>query len=979
MKKKITFLIVSALLVSIMTFAGTKPIPPKRAVTLTDISGKVSDEKGNPLAGATIKEKGTANSTAALNDGSFKLKVSAIPAILQISFVGYEPKQITIEAATDILIQLQPSSSSLSDVVVIGYGTAKKKDLTGSVTTISSEDFSSGTITSPENLIAGKVAGLSITPGSGQPGSAAAIYIRGISSLNANQRPLFVVDGTPLDQDGITGSSNPLALINPNDIESFTVLKDASAAAIYGSRASGGVILITTKKGKSGGKVNVTYSTNNSVSVISKSIPVLSAGQFRQIVDSMGTPAQKAYLGTSNTNWTRAIFHPALTTDNNLSFSGGIHNLPYRLSLGYLNQDGTLRTGNYERYTSALSLNPSFFTNHLNISVNLKGSMEKDRIADSNDAITNAAYFDPTQPIHLSSSPYGGYFEYIDPTTGFVNSKNPINPFDYLQQNNRSRANKLIASVQADYRFHFLPELRANLNLAVENTNGFYSSYSPLTEAAVVQSGGHTGSSQETKRNKTAEFYLDYNKNLKSIKSDIDVTAGYGFYDYKYGIPTNSDRNLKGDTTGVNVADSAQNTLISFYARLQYKWNNHLFITGTIRTDGSSRFAPQSRWGTFPSGAIAYQFIDNATPIISSLKLRVGYGITGQQDIGSNYGYIPSYTVSASNSRYGFGDQFVSTVTPGGYNSDLKWESTATTNLGIDYSMFNDRISGSLDVYDKKTSNMLVYANLPAGANLVSSIFQNIGNMENKGVEFSINATPIQTSAFKWTLNYNVSYNQNKVTKLTQYPDPSFQGYPVGPVQTIKVGYPAYSFFTYKQLYNSSGKPIEGSYKDFDNNGIINSDDQYVGKSPLPKYVMGLSSNFQYKKFNFGFVARANIGNYAYNSDAAGEGDYNWMLGTFLAPVNAPASLLKTQFKSLQTYSDYYVQNASFLKIDNINAGYDFGKIFSNTINLTVSAVVQNAFTFTRYTGVDPEVSGGFDSALYPRSRVFNLALKFQY
>ena len=980
MTKKFTFLLFFVLLASSIAFAGTRtPVAGGLAIQAITITGKVTDEKGTPLPGATVTEKGTNNATATQNDGTFTLKLTSKSSVLVVKFVGYEAREVLIGTQEKMIIQLQPSSASLNDVVVIGYGSAKKKDLTGSVTTVTEKDFSTGTIVSPENLIAGKVAGLSITPGSGQPGAAASIYIRGISSLNANQRPLFVVDGVPLDQDGITGSTNPLALINPNDITSFTVLKDASAAAIYGSRASGGVILITTRKGEAGGKVNLTFSSNNSLAQVTKAIPVLTTQQFRQIVDSLGSADQKAYLGNANTNWSNAIFHTAFTTDDNLNLSGGVKDLPYNLSFGHLDQNGTLKTSSYERYTGALSLNPSFFTHHLNISVNLKGSIEKDRIADANDAISNSAYYDPTQQVHSSTSPFGGYFEYIDPSTGYVNSKNPYNPAGYLQENNRSRANKLIASIQADYRFHFLPELRANLNMAVENTNGHYSYYSPLTQASVAQSGGAEGATQESKRNKTVEFYLDYNKTFKSIKSNIDVTAGYGYYDYKYGIPGYVDRNLNGDTTGVNTADSAQNTLISYYARVQYKFNDRLFITGTIRTDGSSRFAPQHRWGTFPSGAIAYQFIQNATPVLSSLKLRVGYGITGQQDIGSDYAYIPAYTLSASNSKYGFGDSFVSTVTPGGYNTDLKWESTATANFGIDYALFNNRISGSLDVYQKKTSNMLVDANLPAGANLVSSIYQNIGNMTNKGVEFSISATPVKTDKFQWDINYNVSYNENKVTKLTQYAQPDFEGYTIGSVQTIKVGYPAYSFFTYKQLYNTAGKPIEGSYKDFDGNGIINSSDDYVGKSSLPKYVMGLSSNFRYEKFNFGFVARVNLGNYVYNSNAAAEGDYTWMLGTFLAPVNASSSILKTQFKTLQTYSDYYIENASFLKIDNINAGYDFGKIFNSQLDLTLSAVVQNAFVFTKYSGVDPEVSGGLDADLYPRSRIYNLALKVKF
>ncbi|HEY8397018.1 MAG TPA: SusC/RagA family TonB-linked outer membrane protein, partial [Flavihumibacter sp.] len=918
------------------------------------VQGRVLDEKGQPLFGATVDEKGKSNSTTTGADGRFSLEVSGSESVLTISFVGYKTMEVKVGNQTSIEVRMTLANDSLSDIVVIGYGTVKKKDVTGSVVTVDSKDFLPGTVTSAENLLAGKVPGLSVTPGSGAPGSGAAIYIRGISSLNANQRPLIVVDGIPLDGNGITGSVNTLGLINPNDIEAISVLKDASATAIYGSRASGGVILITTKKGSRGNKLNVTFNSNNALAVKTKSLDVLSANQFRAIIDTIGSPEQKAALGNANTNWNDEIFRPAFVTDNSLSLSGGIRNLPYRLSIGQLNQNGTLRTGYYNRYTGKLTINPSLLNNHLNVTVNLLGSLERNRIADE-DAINAAAIYAPTQPVYMEGSPYGGYFEYIDPD-GFVNAKNPFNPMGILQSLKKSSANKFMGNIVADYRFHFLPELRANLNLAVENTDGKYSEYHPLTQASYARSGGSRYAREQGKRNKTAEFYLNYNKAFRSIKSTVDLTAGYGYYDFKYGVPAYVSTNLNGDVIWTNNADSAQNTLISYYLRLNYKFNDRLMLTGTVRTDGSSRFAPATRWGTFPSGALAYQFINNPNSKLNSLKARIGYGITGQQDIGSYYAYIPTYTIAPTNNAYYINGNFINGYTPGGYNTGLKWESTSIANFAVDFGLFNNRLSGSLEFYKKKTSDMLINAKLPAGANLASSIFQNIGSMENTGVEFSINSTPVKTKNFQWDANFYITYNENKVTKLTQYSQPDFQGYPVGSVQIIKVGYPAYSFISYQQRYDK-GKPIENGYVDFNGDGIINADDRYIGKSPLPKYIMGFSSSVQYKKFNAGLVARANMGNYVYNNYAAAAGHQTWMAGTFLTAVNASSSILQTNFKTLQTYSDYYIQNASFLKFDNISAGYHVGKILNNVADLTISAVVQNAIVFTKYSGVDPEIA----------------------
>jgi iron complex outermembrane receptor protein len=886
--------------------------------------------------------------------------------------------------------------------VVTGYGTAKRKDLTGSIATITSKDFNKGSITTPEQLIAGKVAGVQITSNGGAPGSGSTIRIRGGASLNASNDPLIVIDGVPIDNNGISGVANPLALINPNDIESFNILKDASATAIYGSRASNGVIIIVTKKGKAG-KMRFNFSTQYSLSTLPKQADVLSPADFRAYVNAHGTPAQIALMGNANTNWQDEIYKNASTTDNNLSMSGSLKNLPYRVSLGYLNQDGILRTGNIQRKSASVTLNPKFFKDHLKIDLNLKGSINNSRFADEG-AIGTAVRFDPTQSVHSSAKRYGGYFEWLDPssTTG-LRKLAPLNPVGLLEQRtDKSEVKRSIGNIQFDYKIHFFPDLHVNLNLGYDVSKGEGTVVIPDSAASAylrspdAKHGGVNNKYLQKKSNTLLEAYLNYVKDFKSINSRVDAVAGYSYQDFSttnYNYP-----DFTTDGTVISSPsfsfDKPENRLISFFGRLNYAYKGKYLLTGTVRRDGSSRFTEAHRWGWFPSGAFAWRikeenFLKKIT-VLSDLKLRLGYGETGQQDGIGNYDYIPRYAQANEQAQYQFGSTFYTLYRPSGYNPNLKWEQTATYNAGIDYGFLNNRITGSIDFYLKKTKDLLSVVDQPAGTNFSNKILANIGNMENRGVEFTINTQVVRNKTLTWDLGFNITYNKNEITKLTFTNDPNFPGNLVGgiaggvgsTIQIHSVGYPKSSFYVYQQIYDKSGKPIESLFEDRNRDGLINVDDLYRYKAPDPDVFLGAYSNASWKKWNAGFSLRANFGNYMYNNRFSNTGVQRNIIDPLGFLANGSSNLLETNFTGngdKYLLSDYYIANASFLRMDNINIGYNAGDIVRKNTNLRIGANVQNVFTITKYKGVDPEVSGGIDNNFYPRPRIFVINLNLDF
>ncbi len=956
------------------------------------VTGNVKNEKGEAVDFASVRIQGTQMGTVTDSKGNFSI-AAPVDALLLISHIGYDT--VALKAQARMTIVLIASTGTLTDVVVIGYGTQKRKELTGSVATVTAKDFQQGSITTPEQLISGKIAGVSVTSNGGAPGAGSVIRIRGGASINASNDPLIVIDGVPLSGNNIYGASNSLSLINPSDIESFTVLKDAAATAIYGSRASNGVILITTKKG-AGKKPVINFNTQVSASTLARKLDLQTADEFRQYVDSLGggtfdnVTTYKSLLGDANTDWQDEIYRTALSTDNNISVSGSYKNLPYRFSAGYLNQDGLLETDNLQRFSGGISLNPRLLNNHLKIDINIKGAINKSHFANQQ-AISSAMYFDPTQPVR-ATSPYGNYFEWASTDVGSgsvtLNKLAPRNPVALLDlYRNLSNVQRSYGNIQFDYMLPFLPELHANLNLGYDVAKGEGKIDVPALAAQNFLDGGQHNKYSNKINNKVGEFYLSYVKDLKELKSNITATAGYGYYN---NLSTNDNYpNLRanGDTIPGSkplfLLDKPENTLISYYGRLIYTFNTKYILAASIRTDGSSKFAKDTRWGTFPSLALTWRinredFLQNSRTL-SDLKLRLSYGVTGNQDGIYNYPYQSIYSLSGNGSNVLFGNTYYSMGTPAAYDASIKWEQTSTYNAGLDFGFLNNRISGSFDIYSKKTKDLLNTIPIPAGSNFSSTILTNVGNLENQGMELQINATPISHGSFTWDLSFNAAYNKNKITKLTATNDPTYPGTLTGNgiIQINSIGYSTNSFYVYKQEY-FKGKPVEGVYADINGDGIINQSDLYRYQSPFPKYTLGFSTQLTYKKWVLSTVLRSNIDNYVYNNITTGAVRSN-VLNPLGYLANSLSDIYNTQFINGQGQSDYYIQNASFLKMDNLGLAFNAGKVMGDKVNLRVSANCQNVFTVTKYKGIDPEIFGGIDNTIYPRPRIFVLGVNLQF
>ncbi|MBB5394791.1 TonB-dependent receptor [Mucilaginibacter sp. AK015] len=962
------------------------------------VSGKVLDETGQPLPGATILIKGTTRSIATDVNGNFTFtNVSGGSVTLSASFVGFTTldKTVSVAGNTTVNFQLVPDAQKLNEVVVIGYGSAEKKNLTGSITTVSSKDFQKGTITTPEQLIQGKVAGVNIVSNSGAPGSGSVIRIRGGASLNASNDPLIVVDGVPFSGNSIGNAPSPLSLINPNDIETFTVLKDANATAIYGSRASNGVVLITTKKAGSGAAV-INFSTNNSIATVARKVNVLSAGQIRDYVNNQPNATYndgKKYsdlLGSSNTDWQDEIYQPAFSTDNNLSVAGSVKGIPYRVSFGYLNQEGVLITSKLRRGTGAITLSPKFFTNHLKVDLSVKGSLSSSQYPNDN-AIGNAIQFDPTQPVNADNA-FGNYYEWI---AGAVPNPNaPRNPVGLIKlQNNHGNAQRSFGNARLDYSFHFLPELHANLNVGYDISKGYGGTFIPEYAAQSYSTKGSSTKRKNTETNKFSEFYLNYAHDVASIKSRFDVTAGYGYYDDATTDFYYSSYNALGDvlTTPVFPFAVQQNKLLSYYGRFTYTYNDKYILQGTMRADASSKFSADNRWGYFPSvgftwRAISEDFLKDSK-VLSDLKLRLSYGETGNKDGIGNYDYLSKYYANTNQGQYQIGDEFYNYYSPAAYDPDLRWETTTTYNAGLDYGILDGKLYGSVDVYYKKTKDLLSTINIPVGINFSNLLTTNVGNMEVRGVEGSLNYVAIRNKDITWNLGFNIAYNKRKVTNLTLNPDPGSKvgagDIAGGTGVTLKynaVNQVPGSFFVYQQVYDDNGKPLEGVYVDRDNNGVINTADQYFYKAPDPNITMGFNTAFTYKKWTVSTVLRANLGNYVYDNVSSNFGIRSNILSPSGLINNAGTDILFTNFQNNQYMSDYYVKNASFLKMDNFGVSYDFGRIIkSSKTNFRVSANCQNVFVVSNYKGLDPELVSGIDYNLYPRPRTFTLGLNVSF
>jgi TonB-linked SusC/RagA family outer membrane protein len=953
------------------------------------VKGHVNDEQGKDFQGVSVRAKSSNISTITDAKGDFSIKVKDNSEILVFSHIGYSSKEISA-GLNPMVVVLHSSITVMNDVVVVAYGTTKKSDLTGSVTAISSKDFQKGQFSSPDQLIVGKAPGVQVTTSGGDPGAGATIRIRGGTSLNASNDPLFVIDGVPYDNNGIVGALNPLSLINQNEIESINILKDASAAAIYGSRASNGVIIVTTKKG-SGGKLSINFSSSNSAAQNVRNVNYLSADQFRTLVknsDYIGD-AQKAILGTANTNWQNEIFHSAFSTDNNITFSGGIKSLPYRLTYGYLDQNGLLKRNDFSRNSVNLNLSPKFFSDHLTININAKYANVK-----NNFSSRGGLNFDPTQPLRSGNEDWGGYFEYLLPDGSLhpYTSRNPLGTI--YSVDNTSNVNRFVGNIQLDYKFHFLPQLHANANIALDKANSDGVFYAPATSASYFfnrKSGGKYNEFGQHKKSKLFEYNLNYKSEIKPIRSKVEALAGYSYQDWLTRTPTFADLSAnKKDTISLpGIPGFNRNTLISFYGRLNYNLMDRYLLTATIRRDGSSRFSPQTRWGNFPSAAFAWKikeedFLKNNN-FITDLKLRLGWGITGQQDGIADFSYQPAYQYGDNAAQYRFGNSYIPVARPQGFDNNLKWEQTTTQNIGMDLAVLNNRISLNADYYIKDTKDLLAVVPISAGTNFTNQLLTNVGSIKNRGLELGFNAEIVKTENFKLSVAANfTAILENRITKLQLIKDPNFNGTDVGFVdfsfvQKNSIGYRPNTFFMYKQLYDAKGKPIEGGYEDRNGDGIINDKDKFWTHSPDPTKYYGFSTSLSYKKWSGGFALHGSVGNYLYNYVNASQGNFDALKGTSTNLNNVTADILNTGFKSKQTWSDYFLENAAFLRMDNVNVGYNFGKIHNSNFNLRVSATCQNVFLITKYKGLDPERTNGIDTDTYPRPRTYILGVYLDY
>lgn len=1006
--KKVAFLLLLVFLSLSTTFA-------QQSGSFT-VRGNVSDTKGESSIGASVVEKGTANGTATDIDGNFHLNVSSPQAVLVVSYLGYITQEIPVGGKNRINFVLHEDSEKLDEVVVIGYGSVKKSDATGSVVAIKIDEENKGLSTSPQDLLSGKIAGVSVTSKGGRPGEGADIRIRGGSSLSASNDPLIIIDGVIMSND-LAGSSNALSTLNPADIETFTVLKDASSTAIYGSRASNGVILISTKKGVAG-KLKVAYNGNLSISTKRNSVDVMNANEYRNfIAERFKYDSRKdivlAKLGTANTNWQDEVFRTALSTDHNISVYGSLgKTVPFRSSIGYTSDEGILLTSKMERVTGSLSLTPTFFDDHLKLNVNARGTFSHTRFAEAG-AIGAAVAFDPTQEVK-NGSIWGGYFTWTD-SEGESSSIATKNPVAMLKmQNNRANVRNFTGNVQADYKLHFFPDLRLNVNLAVDvaSTGGtdFKNPFNPTVyNQNAIQSGSRKNFTN-LKNDQLLETYAQYQKEVKDIKSKFDVMGGYSWQHYKrtsdeiswYVSKDDQVSNLGLINPDFDAKKFKEYYLLSYFGRFNYTFNDKYLFTFTLRNDGSSRFNKDNRWGIFPSTALAWKMKEESflkdVEVMSDLKLRLGWGKTGQQDLGDDYYYpsYPYYQTGNGQAMYPMGYNengsinWVNQMRPTGYNPDLKWETTTTWNAGLDYGFLNNRINGSIDFYYRKTTDLLnKEAVVAAGTSVAEVLPQNIGSLTNRGVELSINARPIVSKDLQWIVNFNLTYNKSKITKLEDHAPEGYKGALQGSTggdggqqpQIYQKGYAPLTFYVYEQVYDSNGKPLEGVYVDRNKDGVIDENDRYYYKKPAPDVTMGFSSKWNYKNWDFGFNGRVSLGNYVYNAAAANSAELAltsiYSNSIFLS--NRPKSALSTNFENKQLLSDYYVQNASFLKIDNITLGYTFSKLFNKNSTMRVYGTVQNPIVITKYDGLDPEVFNGIDHDLYPRPLMFMFGVNLNF
>lgn len=952
------------------------------------VSGTVTESAtGLPVPGVNIIVKGTNTGTTTDFDGYYSIDGITNDDILVFSFLGFTTQEIPYQGQTTLNVQLNENAAALEEVVLIGYGSTTKQDATGAVEKISPEQFNQGAVISPEQLISGKSAGVRITPSS-EPGGGSEIRIRGGSSLSGNNSPLIVVDGIPLDQRGVQGVRNQLNAINPNEIEDFVILKDAAATSIYGSRASNGVILITTKKGILESDFTISYDLKTSFGEITDKVDVLNAEQFRNIVTNVDG-ANPELLGDFDTDWQDQIYRRAVGAIHNLTLSQGFEDFTYRLNLNHTDQQGVLKTDLYQRNALNLTLTQNLLDDDLKLTLNAKGIIDQNRFADQG-AIGSAVGFDPTQPVFDPRSPFDGYFEFrgVNNTATLLDDEfrqATRNPLALLKQNrNNATSKRTITNLNVDYRFPFLTQLTFNLNAGIDYSELDGYQTRPLTSAVVADAIAFESFYTGLNRNTLLDFYFNYKGKVDAIDTKLDLTAGHSYQEFYIS----DNQRVTEDNIFQTRFNINRNALESYFARASFDISNRYLISASFRRDGSSRFSEENRWSIFPSLSAGWKimnepFMENSG-VISNLKLRAGYGVTGNQEIGTNYGFRGIYTPSQSGASVQFGNQFVSTLRPEEFDEDLKWEELTTYNIGLDFGLFNDRLSGSVDAYYRETEDLLATVPVPAGANLSDLLTTNIGQTVSRGIEVGLDGILVQNENFSWNINYNITFQDLEITSLSLGDNPNFfipQGGIGGGVgntiQIWKAGYDPTTFFVYRQVYNEEGQPIEGAYADVNGDNQITEADRQPYKKATPDYFMGLTNSINYKNFDFSFTFRGNFNNYVYNNTQSGIGFIG--AGTVTPQdyySNLNANVLETNFQNNQLFSDYYIRSADFVRLDNVSLGY---LIPGEEVDIRASLTGTNLFVITDYEGLDPEISGGIDNNFYPRTRNIVLGLNLSF
>lgn len=947
------------------------------------VSGIVTErDTGMPIPGANVVIRGTTTGTTTNFDGEYTLEGVNLDDVLVVSFIGFASQEIPYTGQETINVRLAPDTAILEEVVLIGYGSTRRQDATGAVQQISTEDFNKGAIVSPEQLIAGKSAGVRITSGNGAPGGGAQIRIRGGSSLSANNDPLIVVDGLPLDQRGVQGVRNQLNAINPNEIEDFVVLKDASATAIYGSRASNGVILITTKKGKKGADLSFEYDIKASVGNVVETVDVLDANQFRNIIETTeGTDLD--LLGESNTNWQDEIYQTAVSAIHNFTVSQGFENFYYRVNYNNTSQTGVLRTDLYERNALNLALNGDLLDNDLKLTLTTKASIDANHFAEQG-AIGSAVAFDPTQSVYDPTSPFDGFFEFRNANDEALQqaTRNPVALL--LQRDAEGETQRVISNFNVDYNLP-IEDLRFNLNAGIDYAENEGFTFMPLTSATVIQDIPNHEIYGGFNRNTLLDFYFNYKPYVDAISTSVDLTAGHSFQEF---YSTSQSRYTADNTWVQGQRAINRNALESYFARASFDIYDRYLISGSYRMDGSSRFSEANRWSHFPAVSLGWKinnenFLKDSN-LISELKLRAGYGVTGNYEIGNNYGYLAYYTPSIEGASYQFGDRFYQTLRPEEYDADLKWEELETYNVGMDFGFFNDRFGGSVDAYHRTTDGLIAFVPVPAGANLSDLLLTNVGETVSRGLEVGLSAGLMRTDAVTWNLDYNITFQDLEITRLTLGEDPNFfipQGGISGGVgntiQLWKTGIDPTTFFVYRQVYDQNGQPVEGAYVDVNGDNVITEADRQPYKKGTPDFFMGLTNSFTYKDFDFSFTFRGSFGGYMYNNTQSSSGFRT--AGTVTPQPyysNFNANVLESEFVNSQFFSDYYVRSADFVKLDNIAVGYLFAM---DKVDFRATLAATNVLTITNYEGLDPEIAGGIDNNFYPRPRTFTLGLNLRF